>query len=353
MPDWTQSMQQTFEYYIVDPLSWKDVKKIDTVKSASISRDEGTETLGSASFELDELYGESYIRTYLITIQNGVTEKFPLGTFLVQTPSTKFNGRVKTTSVDAYTPLIELKDNKPPLGYSILKDNNILEYAYIVARDNLRCPVVKPDNNQKLYEDFVADTEGTWSEFVHDLVASANYHIEMDELGRVAFAPDQNIDSMTPVWTFDDGNSSILKPDITINHDIYGIPNVVEVVYSKGSYFFYSRIENDNPNSPISTVTRGREIVHRVFNPSFGGLPTQNMVDEYARQTLKNKSSVLYSVTYTHAYCPVRLGDCVRLNYRSAELIDIKAKVISQNISCVPGTPVSETAVFKTNLWGG
>ena len=25
MPDWTASMQQTFEYYIVDPKSWRDI----------------------------------------------------------------------------------------------------------------------------------------------------------------------------------------------------------------------------------------------------------------------------------------------------------------------------------------
>ena len=24
MPDWTKSMQQTFEYYVVDPNTWKD-----------------------------------------------------------------------------------------------------------------------------------------------------------------------------------------------------------------------------------------------------------------------------------------------------------------------------------------
>ena len=46
MPDWSSSMQQTFEYYVVDPESWKDIKLLDTVKSCSITRDAEAETLG-------------------------------------------------------------------------------------------------------------------------------------------------------------------------------------------------------------------------------------------------------------------------------------------------------------------
>ena len=125
MPDWLSSMQQTFEYYVVDPITWKDTKKLDTIISCSITRDLETETLGSATFKVSDFIGECYIRVYLITIQNGITEKHPLGTFLVQTPSTSFNGKVQSISMDAYTPLLELKENMPALGYSIFKEENI------------------------------------------------------------------------------------------------------------------------------------------------------------------------------------------------------------------------------------
>ena len=81
MIDWTSSMQQTFEYYKVDPGTWRDVSIINNVKSCTISRDSDTDTLGSASIEIDEPIGECYIRVYLIAIQNGVRYKYPLGTF--------------------------------------------------------------------------------------------------------------------------------------------------------------------------------------------------------------------------------------------------------------------------------
>lgn len=352
MPDWSESMQQTFEYYTVDPGTWKDAKKLDNVKSCSISWDSDTDTLGSATIDTTDIVGECYIRVYLVTIQNDLTERHPLGTFLVQTPSSSFDGKVRTVSMDAYTPLIELKEKHPPLGYSILKNANILDMAYQLTSENLRAPVVQPKSQDTLYYDFVSETDDTWVTFLSDLLANANYSFSLDEVGRVLFAPNQDTASLQPLTTFDDSNSSILYPEISMNHDLYGLPNVVEVIYSNGVESYYSKAVNNDENSPISTVNRGREIVHRESNPSFSGEPTQEQVDEYATRILKELSSIEYTISYTHGYCGVRLGDCVRLNYKRAGITNVKAKVISQSIKCEPGCPVTEKAVFTTKLWG-
>lgn len=352
MPDWSKSMQQTFEYYTVDPGTWKDVKKLDTIKSCSITWDSDTDTLGSATIDATEMLGECYIRVYLVTIQNELTERHPLGTFLVQTPSSSFDGKVRSVSMDAYTPLIELKEKYPPLGYSILKDANIMDMAYQLTAENLRAPVVSTKSQDTLYYDFVAETDDTWVTFISDLLANAKYSLSLDELGRVLFAPNQDVASLQPVKTFDDSNSSILYPEISMDHDLFGLPNVVEVIYSNGSESFYSKAVNDDENSPISTINRGREIKYRETSPSFSGEPTQEQVDEYTKQLLKTSSSIEYTVSYTHGYCGVRLGDCVRLDYKRAGITGVKAKVISQSIKCEPGCPVTEKAVFTTKLWG-
>lgn len=350
--DWTKSMTQTFKYYIVDPGTWKDDKEITTVKSSTIKRDESSETLGSATIDVDDLLGEDYIRVYLIANQNGVEEKVPLGTFLVQTPSSSFNGKVRSVSMDAYTPLLELKEKQPAIGYSVLKGENIMQLAYRLVRENARAPVIEALSDETLFDDFVAYTDDTWLTFVSDLIANAKYSFSLDELGRILFAPEQKIASLQPVWTYNDDNSSILYSDIDLDHDLYGIPNVVEVIYSNGGNNYYARVVNDDPNSPLSTVSRGREIVYRVTDPDLIGDPTSNQIQEYAENTLKNLSAVEYTVTYSHGYCPVRVGDCVRLNYERAGISDVKAKVISQSISCESGCKVDETAVFTTKLWG-
>lgn len=351
MADWLSSMQQTFEYYIVDPNSWKDTKRIDTVTSCTIERDEESDTLGSATIESTESLGECYVRVYLITIQNGVTEKHPLGTFLVQTPSISFDGKITSSSMDAYTPLIELKENPTPLGYSLSKDMNIMDMAYQLVRDNARAPVVKATCDTTLYYDFVSNTNDTWITFIRDLIANAKYRFSLDEMGRILFSPKQETASLQPVWTYDDGNSSILYPEITFDRDLYGIPNVVEVIYSNSNDYYYARVVNDDANSPTSIVNRGREILYRDTDPSLSGDPTENQIHEYAEKLLKELSSIECTITYSHGYCPVRIGDCVRFNYSRAGLTDIKAKVISQSITCRPGCEVTEKAVFNNKLW--
>lgn len=352
MADWLSSMQQTFEYYVVDPNTWKDVKLLDNVKSSTINRDADAATLGSATIDVTESVGECYVRIYLITIQNGVKEKHPLGTFLVQTPSVSFNGKIRDVSMDAYTPLLELKESMPPIGYSLLKGENIMKWVYKLAQEHTRAPVVPTDCATNLYSDFVAETDETYLDFLTALMLNAKYEWGLDEMGRVLFSPIQDTASLQPVWTYDDDNSSILLPEITVDNDLYGIPNVVEVIYSDGNSHYYAKAVNDDPNSPISTVNRGREIVHRVTDLSLIGDPTENQIDRYAEQLLKELSSLECTISYTHGYCPVRIGDCVRINYAKAGITDIKAKVISQSIQCVPGCPVSEKAVFTTKLWG-
>lgn len=349
--DWSESMEQSFEYYEVDPNTWKDIRKIENVKSCSIDRDESSDTLGSASISIVDTLGETYIRAYLLIRQNGNNFRVTLGTFLVQTPSSDFDGKNRNVTMDCYTPLLELKENPPPLGYTLMKGENIMKRAYEICRENCRAPVVETKLEKVLEANFVSNTDDTWLVFLQDLLAQAKYKFYLDEEGKILFAPIQKLEQLKPVWTFNDDNSSILYPDINLEHDLYGIPNVVEVVCSTGTEMYTARIVNDDPNSPTSTVNRGREILYRETSPNIQGIPSVEQINEYAEALLEELSSVEYQVSYKHGYCPVRVGDCVRLNYERADLKDIKAKVISQSINCETSCSVDETAVFTRKLW--
>lgn len=360
MPDWTKAMEQSFEYYTVEPTTLADIKRLDNVKSATFNRDGESQTLASATIDIHNSIGESYIRGYLKTIQNGVTEKFPLGTVLSQTPSSSFDGRVLNVSMDCYSPLIELKEKKPPIGYTIRKGTNIMEAAYNIIRENCRVPVnkVEPlydkngnDISPKLQDDFVANTDDTYLSLVISLIDNAKYELGLGEKGNIMFLPKQELESLQPIWEFSDDNSSILYPEITVNHDLYGIPNVVEVIYSYGSELKKAIAKNEDPNSPTSTISRGRIIPYRVTSPNIRGYTTQSQLNAYAERVLKELSTLEYTVSFTHAYCPVRVGDCVRLNYTRAGITDINAKIISQNIKAQPGCQVSTKVVFKSKLW--
>lgn len=348
MIDWTASMQQTFKYYNVDEATWCDSSEINTITSCSISRDMEKDTLGSASIECTGQLNESYIRIYLEAIQNGTTYKFPLGTFLTQTVPTNFNGKVNKVSIEAYTPLIELAEKMPPIGYTISKDTEAMEIISTLCDENLRAPVVITKSSDILGVNYTADIQDTWLTYLRSALTSLDYEFMLDEMGRVIFNKPQNISGVNPVWTYSDDNSSILIPEISVNRDLYGIPNTVEVVYGGQ----YAKVVNDDENSPTSTINRGRTILLRITDPNIIGAVTQETVLKYAKNALQKASSLEYTITYSHGYCPVRLGDIVRLNYSRAGLNNITAKVTSQSIECRPGCLVTETATFTTGLWG-
>ena len=351
MINWNESMTQTFEYYEVDPNTWKDAKLIDNIKSCTIKRDSGADTLGSASINIADSVGECYIRIYLVAIQNGSKERVCLGTYLVQTPTSTFDGKKISVNMDAYTPLLELKEKPVPLGYTLLKDDNIMSEAGRIVRENCRAPVVLTSTDDQLKDNFVATTSDTWLTFIIDLLKQVNYQFYLDEEGKILFEPSKTADELSPVYTYTDDNSSILYPSLDLTHDLYNVPNVVEIYASNGDSVKYYRAENTDDTSPTSIQNRGREIIYRETEPNLPAYPTDAMVEEYAKNMLKKLSLVQYSVSYTHGYCPVRVGDCVRLNYNKAGLTNIKAKVVSQSIKCTTGCEVSETAIFTKNLW--
>ena len=49
MPDWSSTMKQTFEFYEVDPGTWKNKRILRNVKSCTINRDLSSSTLESYS----------------------------------------------------------------------------------------------------------------------------------------------------------------------------------------------------------------------------------------------------------------------------------------------------------------
>lgn len=360
--DWTKSMQQTFEFYKVNPKTWLDDETINTIKSCTINRNREDETLGSANFEGDNLEGEFYIRTYLIAIQDGHRIKEPLGTYLVQTKYTSFNGRKEGLTIEAYTPLMELKEKYPTVGYSLLPGDDVLSRAVDLTAENARAPVVRNANVKKSVANktgFVAEIEESWLSFITGLLLNVDMRLNLDAMGNIMFSPIIDARSMAAVFTYSDDNSSILYPEIKMDYDLYQVPNVVEIVISNETGYYVSRVVNDDPLSPISTIKRGREVVYRMSNPD--GLITTDIttalgkhyIEDFAKNTLRNLSMIRRTITYTHGYCPVRVGDCVRLNYERADLVDIKAVVISQNIECVPGCPVTEVAEYTENLWDG
>lgn len=362
--DWTASMQQTYEYYTVDPVTWMDINRVDSVMSSSINRDSKSETYGSSSLETTELLDECYIRTYMVAKQNGRDFKFPLGTYLYTTAADTYDGIVHRYSMTGYTPLIELTEKPVPLGYWIKGRSGVmpgrdaeevLRKISGIIKENSRCRISISDSTRRfLINDYVAAPTENWLDIVKALITAtydAQYYIVVDPMGTVKLINNDDVEKTTAKYVFDDGNSSILLPNTSIQTEYFGIPNVVELIYNGRTGNFRSVVKNEDPSSIVSTVRRGREVVKRVFMTNTVNKETQEAIDARARELLENASTIEKTIAYSHGYCDVSVGDCVILNYKAANLTNIRAKVIAQSISCVPGCTVDETAVYTEKLW--
>lgn len=353
MPRWNESMQETFLFYEVDPNTWGLKRELKNIISCTINRDSGTDTLESATFVTTEEIGECYIRPFLQIIQNGIKETLPLGTFLVQTNGKKFNGKRYEYTLDGYSSLTELKEDQPPLGYTVNIYSNVLDRAYRLTNEHCRAPVVKPLGEVCLNRDFVANVDDTFLSFNADLMRYADYKYGLDEIGRILFVPVSDFSSIVSKYTFSDDEASILLPDISDDRDLYSIPNRLEVIYSNNSGTRTVVVQNEEADSPVSIQNRGRVITYRDRQPSIHEDPTDRQLEEYAYQKLISLSNIEHTITFSHGFVPVYPGDCVRLNYKRSNIYNKKILITSQQINCKTGCTIQSTGVYSEKLFNG
>lgn len=353
MADWTANAGHSYEYWRVDPASWRDKEPLGLVTSCSITRDD-SDVRGSADLEVGgDVSSEFYVREYLVVEQppgSGITERFCLGTHLVQTPTLEYTaGRVKR-KLTAYSPLLELQDTRPPIGYTSAAGTNVVSQARWICRTHGRLPVVAPSASGAITEPLVAADDDTWLTYMSALLAKAGLTYMLDPYGRISFAPEPG-PLLSPVWTYTDDNSSILMPDVTEEYDWFGIPNVYEAVLSKNDTCVAGSYENDSPASPLSTASRGRRVVERDTSPDVPDTATAADLANYAAKKLRELSVVERTVEYSHGYNGVNWGDGVTLDYTRHGL-RAQGRVVKQVIDCDTRCLVEETASYTESLWG-
>ena len=352
MPDWTRGMTRTYEFWEVNPSTWGDTSLIDTVTGCTIVRDSDEDTLGHATFEMsawsdeDGVWdSERVIRVYLVTIQEGVRERFPLGTYMVQAPSLDFDGMRGSVTADGYTPLKELAGDFPP-DYFHVDSGDAVAHAVRLMSTYAKMPVGAAGIEAALEEPYVSEEGEDWLSYCRGLLAKGKAVIELTGRGEAVITPDQDPRSLMPVRTFDDSNSSILMPEASVASDAVDVPNVVRVVYSTGEGCLVSEVVNDSKSSPTSTVNAGRRKVLRESSPELPDNPTQRDVDEYAKRLMHEKGSTSYELTFSHGFVPdVDLRRAVRLNY-SAMGVNAVAQVVSMTIECTPACKVTTVARY-------
>ena len=130
----------------------------------------------------------------------------------------------------------------------------------------------------------------------------------------------------------------IIESDIDVSYDWYSAPNVLRCSLDDDCAI----VIDDDPKSPLSTASRGREVWYEdtdVF------LNTNETLAEYANRMLKYYQRVSTNISYNRRYYPdIYPGDCIRLNYPAQEISGVFL-ITEQSISLGYNARTSEEVI--------
>lgn len=348
--DWTSSLRIDWRYTLVDPDTWVDTEEIPFVRSCSITWDADSELLVSGSLEVDGDIGEEpYVRVWCDAVQGDLAERHAVATLLCQTAKGSTEGTVRTAEAEAYSPLLELSDDKPPVGWSV---SGSADDAIALICSHMRAPYAPYESGVTLATAVVATEDESWLDMLWAVCDEAGLEFWVDGMGRLVFGPTAEPWALQPVQTISDTDPrGILFAEREVETDLFGIPNHFEAIRSDTGEWVKGEAWNDDPASISSTVRRGRVITHRETNPD--GLPSgssQLVADEFARTRLREESVITRTYTLGIGYLPLRLGDAIRFSDSKLGVEEV-VMVNGMELTCDVEARLSLTATSTEELW--
>jgi len=326
--NWDKGFSASYIAMKVNPSTWEDEGEI-LITGGKIDRDIESALIESANIETTEDLGELWIRLYLVAKQGDGAERIPLFTGLTSSPTRSLSGYNPSYSVDCFSVLTPCADRMLPRGWFAPKDGNgaaiIADLLGIAGAE-----VETFEGGGTLTGAIVAESGETYLSMAHKVANAIGWQIRIDGRGKIHVEPYPD----NPTIRFNDDND-VIQPNIKDTRDWYSCPNVLRVTYE--SYAAIAR--DDDPESPLSTVNRGREI----WAEEAAQLSSSAPLAAYAQQRLKELQSPAREITYTRRFMPdLRPGDLVGISYPGAD-IDGTFRIKSQTVELGYGADTEET----------
>lgn len=298
-----------FEYELLDNRE-RILTKLNA--SGTIAFNSTSEVMRTASFEIQEerlneyskFYSDMRIRPFFKLKVQDSWLRYPLGVFIMSSPQRKFENNSIYWSVDCYDKGIILKEDKLidrlyiPSGSNYISevkkilisagiDKFIIENSSLVTRADLEFEI----GSSKL-------------EVINELLYAINYYpIHFDYRGFAETS--RYIEPMQRETEFGyvSDDRSVILSGASQSNDMYGVPNViVRYIDNPDATPLRSVYRNDNPESIVSTVRRGRQIVDV---EAVEDIADQETLDSYTKRIAIEKSQMNDSVSMSTALMPM------------------------------------------------
>lgn len=332
--DWAKGYSSMYYATVVDRNTWADTTRFEITGGTIQKTDD--DLLESADIDTVNYSetNEQWIRVWLDTRQEGGSYSHtPLFTGLATSPSKSINGVVETNSVQCYSVLKPAQDVLLPRGWYAPIDIGI---GTLIKRLLSVCfaPVdIYPEESFLEYAIIAEDGETNLS-MAWALATAAGWLIKIGGDGVISIGPK---DDTTKLFIGANSND-IVETSISVEYDWYACPNVLRATSNGVS----ATVRDDDPDSILSTVSRGREIWAEENDCE---LASGQSVSEYARAKLSELQTVMMKVSYDRRFYPgVSIGDVIHFDYPVQNLMG-RYLISSQSITLGHNAKVSEEVV--------
>lgn len=328
---WNKGYSATFYAAFVDPVTWRDTERFE-ITGGSISRSDSDlqESCDLDCIRYDQSR-ERWVRVWMDIRQDGAAGHYAMFTGLATSPERTHYGVLVETPVEMYSVLKPADDVFLQRGYYApigASGANLAKELISVTP----APIETEPDSPLLGNAIIAEDGETRLTMAKKILEAINWRIDISGSGTIRIGPKSNILTAT----FSPAENDSIEPEISVDHDWFACPNVLRVIFDDMS----AVARDDSPDSPLSTVNRGRE----VWVEEDCDLADGETLAEYAQRRLKELQAVGTELGYDRRYHPdINVGSIIQISY-PGQNINGYYEVTNQKIELEAGGRTSEEA---------
>jgi len=330
--DWSKGYSASYYMTSVDPVTWRDEQRIEITGGTIKNESSGLMQSADVKCVNYEQGVERWIRLYLDTRQSGSGAHVAMFTGLATSPDDNIKGTRHSNELQCYSVLKPADDVYLPRGWYVPSGaNGTQTVKELLGVSPAPIEVEEVTDYPFLANSIVAEESETRLTMAEKILAAINWRLRILGDGTI-FICNYSAD---PVASFDPIVNDLIETEIKVNYDLFNCPNVYMAI--SGDLTAIAR--DDSPDSPLSTVNRGREVWVQETNCN---LSNKESLAQYSKRKLDEAQKVNKTASYDRRYVPdIFPTDVVRLHY-PAQGLDGLYVVSEQSIELGYGARTSE-----------
>lgn len=243
---------------------------------------------------------------------------YPLGVFLVSTPTKKEDGMSIVRDIEAYDKLLILKEDKTDKRIFFSAGRTYYDcMVKILGTAGIKQYNIE-NNGKKLPTGKEYDPGTEKLAILNELASDLNFTpFSVDEYGFFRSEQYRSPQEASEDYVYEDDGESVIIPGVEETLDTFNLPNVfiVTAVNPDTEEVLRATFTNDSPSHPLSTVNLGRRIV-RVEEKN--DIADQAALDSYVERIAFETSQIYGKISFSTALMPFHgYSDVLRLRNRT------------------------------------